>query len=300
MTTRAATWVPLEFTKHARKLVKTPKQIHINGKKYALFWDTKHDLPAIVNDTCSHRSASLSAGGLVEGACVKCKYHGMPTKALNKSLQDFNGLVWLADGEAELDRSEKMPPNSWEFMPSKKQRIFEYTRSFDGCNPILLVENTLDFSHLDTVHAFHLVEGRPEVTIHNGGYNGRATYRYKSKVFDLAIENEYIGPWCTCLRFIFDGQQSFTIHFAVRPEGMNKATLFVRVSREDHKWLGWLGDKMYLGINELPLIEDRHIVRNADPSQWSTNALTQDDAFLKEYRTFMEKHHKDILDMYVQ
>lgn len=297
---KASAWTPVDFTKNIRKLVKTPKQVTLNQNKYSIFWDATRNVPAIVNDTCSHRGASLSAGGLVDGDCVKCKYHGKPTRALHRDLRDHNGIVWMKDGPGELEYPELDPPTSWEFDPSFEQRIFEYRRSFDGCNPILLVENTLDFSHLDTVHAFHLVEGRPQVTIHRGGYNGHATYKYESKVFDLAIENEYIGPWCTCLRFIFDGVQSFTIHFAVRPEGVDKAELLVRVSRQDHKSLGVLGDKLYLGINELPLIEDRYIVRHTDPSQWSKNKLTKDDVFLEEYRAFMKESHPDILKTYVQ
>ena len=295
---RAATWTPLEFTKTVRSRTKHPQHIGVNGNKYAVFWDATRNAPAIVHDTCTHRGASLSAGGLVDGNCVKCKYHGRPTKALSVDIRDANGIVWLNDGDGRLD--QPTPPDSWEFDASADQRIFEYRRTFDGCNPILLVENTLDFSHLDTVHAFHLVEGRPEVRIHCGGYNGRATYTYASKVFDLTIENEYVGPWCTCLRFIFDGRHAFTIHFAVRPEGERSATLFVRVTRQDQKWLGWLGDKLYLGINELPLIEDRYIVQNTDPTRWSTNRLTTDDAFIKEYRAFMKACHPDILARYVE
>lgn len=295
---RAGTWTPLEFTKNVRSFTKTPQRIGVNGKKYSVFWDSTRDAPALVHDTCRHRGASLSAGGVVDGNCVKCKYHGRPTKALSVDLRDANGIVWLADGDGPLDCVA--PPDSWEFHEAVGQRIFEYTRSFDGCNPVLLVENTLDFSHLETVHAFHLVEGRPDVTVHAGGYNGRATYKYASKVFDLTIENEYIGPWCTCLRFIFDGQQAFTIHFAVRPEGERSATLFVRVTREDHKWLGWAGDRLYQGINELPLFEDRYIVRHADPAQWSANRLTTDDAFIKKYRAFMQQCHPDILKLYVK
>jgi hypothetical protein len=203
----------------------------------------------------------------------------------------------MPEGPGALDHAD--PPDSWEFHPEAEQRILEYSRAFTGCNPILVVENTLDWSHLDTVHAFHLIEGKPEVTIHKGGYNGRASYKYKSKVFDLVIENEWIGPWSTCLRFIFNGEQSFTIHFVVRPESRESSTLLVRVSRQDHKWLGWLGDKIYLAINELPLIEDRYIVQNTDPATWSTNKLSKDDAFLIEYRNYMKEHHPDIVSQFV-
>jgi phenylpropionate dioxygenase-like ring-hydroxylating dioxygenase large terminal subunit len=293
---RAATWTPLDFTKNVRKHIKTPEHVRANGQKYSVFWDSKRNAPALVNDVCSHRGASLSAGGLIEGDCVKCKYHGRPTKAGSIPVRDVNGIVWMHDGPGELDHID--PPDSWEFHAD--QRIFEYSRKFTGCNPILLVENTLDWSHLDTVHAFHLIEGKPHVTVHSGGYHGRASYKYDSKVFDLVIENEWIGPWSTCLRFIFDGKQSFTIHFTVRPESTDASTLLVRVSRQDHKWLGWVGDMMYMLINELPLIEDRYIVRHTDHTTWSTNVLSKDDTFLKKYRRFMKETHPELLHMYVE
>jgi len=300
---KAAAWTPLEFTKTIRtQHAKTPKKIHVNGKNLAVFWDSSSNTPAIVNDTCTHRGASLSAGGQVDGKCVTCKYHGRPTRALpSKLVMDFNNIVWFKDGPGELGEDERLPPDSWEFHPEAGQRIFEYSRTFAGCNPILLVENTLDFAHLETVHAFSLVEGRPIVTVDQTGYNGHAKYTYDSKVFDeLSIVNEYIGPWSTCLRFLFDGRQSFTIHFSVRPEGVDQATLFVRVTRQDQKWLGWLGDKVYLAANELPLLEDLYIVKNTDPMQWSANKLTADDFFLKEYRAYMTREHPDILERYVK
>lgn len=295
---RAAAWTPLEFTKNVRKCIKSPEKVNVGGKKYSVFWDAQRNVPALVDDTCSHRGASLSAGGTVEGNCIKCKYHGKPTKAQPFTLRDADGIVWMRDGPGELDHAD--PPHTWEFDDDSGQRIFEYKRTFKGCNPILLVENTLDWSHLDTVHAFHLIDGKPDVSIHRGGYNGKAAYSYTSKVFDLVIENEWIGPWSTCLRFIFDGKQSFTIHFTVRADSVDESTLFVRVTREDHKWLGSLGDKMYLAINELPLIEDRYIVQNTDSTYWSKNKLTADDAFLKEYRDFMKTTHPEILKKYVQ
>lgn len=286
-------WTPLEFTRVARTLTRTPKCINVNGKKLALFWDAKKDVPVIADDTCAHRGASLSAGGLVEAGCVACKYHGRRTRGVPAMHRD--GIVWLRGAGT----APELPPTSWEFA-AEQQRVFEYSRTCVGCNPVLLVENTLDFSHLDTVHAFHLIEGRPEVTVERGGCNGKASYKYQSKSFDLTIENEYRGPWDTCLRFVFDGRQSFTLHFSVRPEAVDRATLFVRVSRQDNVWLGALGDALYTWINELPLVEDMYIVRNTDPTQWSKNALTADDAFLKRYREYMTGAHADILDAYVQ
>lgn len=301
MHVRAAHWCPVEFTRVARTRTTKPLKTMIHGTRHAVFWDVKRDVPTVVDDVCPHRGASLSEGGVVtEGGCIKCKYHGKhvgPMQADRRNVTESHGIVWLKSGQGDLPTDERMPPSSTEFEGS---RVTEYSRAFDGCSPILCVENTLDWSHLETVHAFHLIEGNPNVTINRGGVNGKASYEYAFlKDQTLVIENEYWGPWSTCLRFIFDGQRAFTLHFAVRPESNDNARLFVRVVRDASSWSGPIGDFVYMLINELPLIEDRYIVRHADPTSWSKNKLTKDDAFLKEYRSYMTTCHPDILAMYV-
>jgi phenylpropionate dioxygenase-like ring-hydroxylating dioxygenase large terminal subunit len=301
MRVRAGHWAPVEFTRVARTRTAKPLKASIHGKKHSLFWDIKRDVPAIIDDICPHRGASLSEGGVVTAeGCIKCKYHGKlvgPRQADLRGVTDRNGIVYIKSGLGELPPHEKSPPTSDEF---EGNRVTEYSRAFDGCSPILCVENTLDWSHLDTVHSFHLIEGKPKVTINRGGVNGKASYEYAFRTNQtLVIENEYWGPWSTCLRFIFDGVRAFTLHFSVRPESKDNARLFVRVVRDASSWSGPVGDFMYMLVNELPLIEDRYIVRHADPASWSKNKLTDDDAFLKEYRSYMESTHPDILAMYV-
>jgi phenylpropionate dioxygenase-like ring-hydroxylating dioxygenase large terminal subunit len=297
MTTISSAWTPLEFTTRARKITATPKKFTVNTKKYALFWDATSNVPIAVDDVCGHRGASLSSGGVVVNGCVKCKYHGHLTRPdpSRIELADRNGIIWIRDD----DSSETSPPTSWEFDAASQQRYFEYSRKFQSCNPILTLENTLDFSHLETVHLFHLIDGRPHVEIQQGGLNGKATYTYQSKTFNLVIENEYWAPWSSCLRFIFDGEQAFTLHFSVRPESPDNCTVLVRVTRK-RDGLGAFGDALYMAVNELPLWEDRYIVRNADATVWSKNKLTGDDAFLREYRKYMRENHADILSEYVQ
>lgn len=300
-TVRASSWVPIDLTKNVRRYTAKPVKIPVHGKNVAVYWHD--DGPRIVNDVCAHRGASLSAGGqITEKGCVKCKYHGHDTSSLSSEIVvERDGIVWLRSGEPGwLPPHETNPPTSWEFETDRDLRVFEYSRCFKGCNPVLTVENTLDFSHLDSVHSFHLIEGRPDVSITRRGYHGQAIYKYKSKVFKLAIENEYLGPWSSCLRFMFDDMHSFTLHFAVRPESRTSSTLFVRVSRSVHKLPGAFADLAYMLINELPLWEDKYIVENVDPSSWSENKLTRDDDFLKGYRQYMVENHHDLLSYYVR
>jgi phenylpropionate dioxygenase-like ring-hydroxylating dioxygenase large terminal subunit len=305
-----STWIPLEFTRTCKARTPSPQRISVQGKNMALYWDVKRDLPVIVDDVCPHRGASLSAGGKVDGSgCITCKYHGKRICGKHKGLVDMNGIVWMKDGHGALPAHERQPPHTWEFdsVRNGTMRVIEYVRGFEGCNPILLVENTLDFSHLESVHAFHLIEGRPDVTVLQGGYNGKASYRYEAKGFELTVENEYWGPWETCLRFFINDTHAFTLHFSVRAETSTDATLLVRVTRPCKstprnplsELMQRAIDLVYVGVNELPLVEDRFVVRHADASSWSKNVLTSDDAFLIEYREYMTDAHPDILERYV-
>ena len=290
-------WVPADFShtlrsRHTRK----PKPISIHGTPYSLFWNAEKDTPAIVHDTCHHRGASLANGGIVEGDCVKCKYHGHKTRSLyHKNIVDHNGIIWLNDSFDGLNDL----PHAWEF-DDAKQRVFTYQRPFEGCNPLLLVENTIDWSHLDHVHLFHVVEGNPTVKVHRTGPNGMASYTYNTKISGLTItvENEYWGPWDTCLRFKFNDTQSFTLFFSVRPNSRNDATLYVRVSRQDYTWTGPFGDFVLMMANELPLWEDREVVRKVDATRWAANKLTRDDSFLKAYRANLEENHPQLVSLY--
>jgi phenylpropionate dioxygenase-like ring-hydroxylating dioxygenase large terminal subunit len=303
MRVRASHWAPAEFTKTARTRTKAPLKVTIHEKRLALFWDSKRGVPATISDICPHRGASLSVGGQVKDGCVKCKYHGnvvRPTAAEKSWVEDRGGIIWVQAGAGQLPESEKAPPTSDEFEGGC--RVVQYSRSFEGCSPILCVENTLDWSHLDTVHAFHLIDGTPKVTILRGGHNGKAIYEYAFvQNRSLTIENEWFGPWSSCLRFLFDGKRAFTLHFSVRPESRTDSTLFVQVVRDpEADWLGALGDFAYMLLNELPLIEDRQIVRGADPDVWSQNKLTKDDAFLKLYRDYLIREHPDVVAAYVK
>lgn len=295
---QARTWTPVDLTRNVRKASKTPRQVMVHGKKYALYW--YEGRPHMINDVCWHRGASLSAGGqITNDGCVTCKYHGLSTSASQSmTVVERDGIVWAQTGPGKLTDDEKSPPTSWEFQDPTVRR-FEYSRNFSGCNAVLTVENTLDWSHLDSVHLFHLIEGVPEVDIIRTGHNGMATYSYASKVFGtLVIENEYWGPWNSCLRFVFGGKFGFTIHFSIVPNTAADSTLLVRVTRADNTWP--LADAMYMLVNELPLWEDRYVVRHADPASWSSNTLTAADAFLEEYRKFMLEHHADLVSEYVQ
>jgi len=292
---RASHWVPVELSKTIqRKHAKTPKRIQLHGLKHAVFWDADARAPMSVDDACVHRAASLATGS-VSGGCVTCVYHGM--KARGTELGDEHGILWKFHDTGKVPAEyELTPPKPDEFFMDN-QRVFEYARDFSGCNPVLTVENTLDWSHLASVHAFHVIDGEPKVAVERGGFHGKAVYTYTSSHIDLVIENEYIGPWSSLLRFIIDGTQRFTLVFSVVPHDRTNCTLIVRVYRPADA-LGMLGDAMCTIINELPLWEDKCVVQHVDASKWSSNALTPKDAFLKEYRNYVGAMHPDILAMY--
>lgn len=296
--TRASSWVPVDLSKNVQRAGATPRRIPIHGDGLAVWWAPNGAVA--VDDACSHRGASLSAGGTVKDDCVNCKYHGQPARGI--PLVEEDGILWRFYGAAAPPEDEPVPPRPEDFLETGR-RTFSYSRKFSGCNPLLVIENVTDEAHLlgGTVHRFHSVDGDPKVTIIRGGHHGKATYEYTSKTIgNLTIENEFIGPWTALLRFIFNGQHGFTIMFNVVPHGVTESTLLVRVNRSDHVSLGALGDLMYLAVNELPLWEDRHIVRNTDWTRWSQNKLTRRDAFLKLYRAYLTESHPDIVEMYTK
>ena len=297
---RASSWVPIDLSKNVRRTGSTPKRIHIHSNPLAVWWTG--DRAVAVDDTCKHRGASLSAGGTVTKNCVSCKYHGQTVRA--RDLVDQDDILWKFHGNPgdSGDSEDSEVPRPEDFLVEGR-RTFSYSRDFSGCNPLLVIENVTDEAHLlgGTVHRFHSVDGDPKVTVVRGGPHGKATYEYTSRTLgNLTIENEYIGPWTALLRFVFNGRHGFTIIFNVVPHGPTDSTLLVRVNRSDHVSLGLVGDLMYLAVNELPLIEDRHIVRNTDWTRWSQNRLAPRDAFLKLYREYLLESHPDIIQMYTR
>lgn len=268
-------WVPVAPSKSVSK----PQHLVVHGKEYCIF-DTLKGSHGIANDSCFHRGASLSKTGKVKDGCIECGYHSKKTRA--RTLRDRDGILWFDDG---FDVAGELP-TSWEFSPVADNRIFTYTDDFPGTNPLMMVENTLDWAHLATVHAFSFAEGEPRVIIDKE--ENTALYIYDTKIDNttLIVENQFWAPWNTCLRFYLNDVHLFSLHFGWIPVNTNHTKLVVRVTRTHWKWTGVIGDLILKIVNSLPLEEDRVVVQSIKSTRsWNDDILLPGiDDFVSLYR----------------
>ena len=246
--------------------------------------------------------------------CIRCAYHGMPIgKASHPDrhyvCQVSQGLMWIdytSLGREPLTEPPQNEPPTYPEFDDPAFRTFGYYKTLRGVNPVLMVENTLDWQHLASVHRVHFVDGRPLVGIHKTGAHGLATYTYASELFDLTIENEYHVPFTTSLRFKFRDKRTgrvlppLLLWFTVTPVQEDEIRLNLRVSRAVLKAVPAVTDWIFRLIDELPLAEDAAVVSSIDAAEWSANRLTPGDAFVGAYRQAMREAYPEVLDWYVR
>jgi len=265
----------------------------------AVFWDTDRDTAAVVNDRCHHRGASLSVGR-VDGGCIRCKYHDHVTKPRRSLTTVKDGIVWYDDYTFDRGVPTSLH-SSWEF--DEAQRTYTYVREFPSCSALYLLENTLDWSHLEHIHAFSFTTGKPEVIIHR---DTLASYVYQTSIPNtiLEVENEWYDTWNTCLRFKvgpIGGHlvHQFSLHFAFVPNGRDRCTVIVRVTRQCLEWTGALGDVALMLSNELPLHEDREIVQTIPTVHcWTDDRLGPEDDFLSLFRSNWHRKFPELIKYY--
>lgn len=281
--TRAA-WVPVAPIK--RFITTKPVPITLHDKKYVGFLDTK-GRPNIVSDVCTHRGAALS-GGTVRDGCVRCPYHDHPTRGDPRRCVVANDVVWYDD---DFDRDAPGPADLLEL---RQSHVHTYARSFDGCNPLLILENTLDHAHLEHIHAITAVNGAPRVEVLDD-HMVKYSYATLSPTIEIGVVNEF-RPWHTALRFFFNESHAFSLHFTWVPVGKQRTNCIVRIARADGDELS---DKFLEILNELPLIEDRLVVRSIDAARaWSDDMLRHEDAFVSRFREMMMTDRPETVGFY--
>jgi len=289
-----------------------PLKLPVNDGKLVLWQDSAAEMHAM-DDVCPHRGASLSTGR-VDRDCIRCPYHN---HAVNGSRRDGGayellheaGNTWVTPTRTSAaPGSLPPPPPGSDVYPEFSlpgYRTVAYHKDLVGVNPVLMMENTLDWSHLAYVHRVHFVEGTPTVTIHRRGTSGLAEYVYSSELFELRIENEYHAPFTSSLRFLFRDKKtgedlpSLLLWFSFTPMGGDRVRLHLRIARGVLTAAPLLTDALFKLVDELPLLEDVTLVRDVDASRWSSNALTPSDEFVVSYRDVMISLFPDIIDRFV-
>ena len=287
-----------------------PLKLPVNDGKLVLWQDSAAEMHAM-DDVCPHRGASLSTGR-VDRDCIRCPYHN---HAINGSRRDGGayellheaGNTWVSTAAAAPGSLPPPPPGSEAYpefsLPG--YRTVAYHKDLVGVNPVLMMENTLDWSHLAYVHRVHFVEGTPTVTIQRRGTSGLADYVYSSSMFDLRIENEYHAPYTSSLRFLFRDKKTgedlpaLLLWFSFTPTGGDRVRLHLRIARGVLTGAPLLTDALFKLADELPLLEDVSLVRDVDASRWSSNVLTPSDEFVASYRDVMISLFPDIVDRFV-
>ena len=287
-----------------------PLKLPVNDGNLVLWQDSAAEMHAM-DDVCPHRGASLSTGR-VDGDCVRCPYHNHAVSGSRRDggayeLLHEAGNTWVTASPPPGSFPPPPPPGSETYpeftLPG--YRTVAYHKDLVGVNPVLMMENTLDWSHLAYVHRVHFVDGTPRVTVQRRGTSGLAEYVYSSEVFDLRIENEYHAPFTSSLRFLFRDKRTgedlpaLLLWFSFTPTGGDRVRLHLRIARGVLTGVPLLTDALFKLVDELPLLEDVTLVRDVDATRWSSNALTPADEFVASYREVMISLFPGILERFV-
>jgi len=138
-----------------------PHRFSYNNKNICVWWDNKQGEWNAVNDMCPHRQAALSCGVISRDGNIKCGYHGWEFNGQGENqlvpqlgctidcnireflVVDRYDILWF------IDRADIGP----RIDILEQKNIVKYC-SFDQVNLDyrLMIENTLDVSHLNHVH----------------------------------------------------------------------------------------------------------------------------------------------------
>ena len=226
-------------------------------------------------ERCAHRGAAMTQGTVV-GDCVRCGYHArLQTPISEFPISEKSGVVWFDDDYG----SEILEPPEW---TDPAFRTFEYSRRVES-SPDVMMENLLDWEHVDSVHAFALERGEPEIVMWGADGRGYARYEYEN---GLVLENEFSVPYTNVLRFI-KNDNVFVLWTSITPNKPlatpvvdRHIDLHFRVSRNSFHWVP---DAAFRLMNDFVLGEDRRIVRSI-PANFRGALSDSADGFIAMYR----------------
>jgi phenylpropionate dioxygenase-like ring-hydroxylating dioxygenase large terminal subunit len=273
-----------------------PNKITIWDKNYVV-WKNNDKYNAL-DDVCSHKSASLSLGEIIDNN-VMCPYHGYQFNN-NGTLVKVPGINFTNSCIHNIQKYDIIEKNGWVYLniynndKDFEENIFveeeadnntfsavHLNMDYDCCSRILS-ENSLDIMHIAFVHTFGNKENPrpyyedPPKIIDYENFHVKTSYLYKSgsksvakKIFqadDLTIENEFILPHTTIARVKFGNLVSTVITFAL-PISKNKTKLFVKTYR--NFWntniiTKYLGDKINYDMMYKTMMEDKAVVESID------------------------------------
>jgi hypothetical protein len=238
--------IMIDFTKSVQRKPKS-----FGGK---VFFKGPRRTVRVAPEQCPHRGASLLGGRVEKDGCIRCPYHNRLVQGL-PVMETNDGIVWDLEGGP--------PPPPLPEWSDPDFKTFEYTRKVDA-DPSVMLENLLDFEHVDAVHAFSLKPGTlPRVIKMYGDPVSRRGYALYDYGGDFLLENEFWLPYTNVLRFKL-GDQILCLWSSLTPSSSSpkrSLDMHFRVSRNAYKRVP---DVVLELINDFVLSEDRRIVKDID------------------------------------
>ena len=270
------------------------KKITIWNKNYVV-WKDLNNIFYALDDICSHKSASLSRGKLINDTVV-CPYHGYQFDN-NGTLVNIPGINFEHSCIHDVKKYKIVNKNGWIYLNTFEdneylENIFVEDEALDNnfkpvflnmnfnCYSRVLSENSLDVMHIGFVHTFGNTENpaptleNPPKLVNDFPYHYKTSYLYEAgrksmakKVFlfnNLTIENEFILPHTTVARVKFGESISTVITFAL-PINLTHSELFVKTYRNfwnENDIIEFIGDKITYKMMHQTMLQDKYIVES--------------------------------------
>jgi vanillate O-demethylase monooxygenase subunit len=206
-----------------------------------LFWRDEQGAAHALADQCPHRYAPLSLGKRVDGG-VQCGYHGLTFNELGSCIANPHGpavsslqvrafpvaerhkLIWIWMGAADRADPDLIPDLSF----AERAPPTAYSRGFmpTAAGYQLIVDNILDLTHADYVHASNLGGGaktRAKRTVENlPDSRIFAEWRSERDVAPLFFHTELPDPsqpFDVFTRVVWHPNGVMTLRFGATPAG---------------------------------------------------------------------------------
>lgn len=256
-------------------------------------------------DRCPHRGASLSTGQLSKPngvPTVQCPYHGRQF-ACDTHPEMFTGTIkdgalWVGgDDPEDIPRLPEFDDPSY--------RSLRMSRRLRGVNAMAFLESGIDFEHVSTVHSVQLNKWLTPTTEILPDSNLNLHTFYMPGESSLMIETRFWLPFTNSLKFsLFDHKRGkqwepFILWFSMCPHGPDDVTLHIRSMRKRvQRDLDVLLDLFFIAVSDLPILEDRNVVRGVDAKRMLEDNLSGQDEFIALYRKRMQRTCPELVDYF--
>jgi phthalate 4,5-dioxygenase oxygenase subunit len=161
-------WAPVLLCREIAEPDCSPVRVRILGEKLLAFRDSE-GRPALIDEFCSHRGASLYLGRNEENG-IRCSYHGLKFDYTGRCVEvpsaphvceqmgltaypciELAGIVWAYMGPAE----KRPAPPSLEWCTLPKGHVY-VSKRLQECNFLQAMEGGIDTSHVSYVHRYEV------------------------------------------------------------------------------------------------------------------------------------------------